>query len=777
MKNHVLASLLLSCAAGLSPSPASAEDVNGTPAQGAPSRPPAAETPGGPTAPAAAAASPELPPGKFGELSTVTATRDERRVADSPASLNVVTQEQIQQRISPTLDEALRRETGVYIMKFRGPVDNHTQSIMRGIRGQERTLFLVDDIPLNAVLGGGIPWNEISIDEVKQVEVARGPFSALYGGSAIAGVVNVQTATPESRSFKARAGYGTFGTSNAHLSYGDSVAGGRLKLLLGYDRWQTNGYVVQQVRRPAGTADAAEADTVVSGYTPSTDVTGNPTFIIGDLGPSPFTRDHLFAKLQAELSEGHTLTASAMAGRWDTDTPTFNTYLRDANGNPVVGGTLNIEGRQVSLTERNFFPITRNQYATLYTLGYRNRVSDTLSLKANLAYARQFNEEKEFRTFPTSIHPSGASWSLRTARSDGFYGDVVASIQAHERVDVTVGVSANGAEGTQRIPIILDRRAPEEIGVISEHGGRQLTTAAFAQAAWDVVAPLTLFLGARYDLWQNLNAYRELRPEPREAFARQTRGSFNPKLSAVYRPFASTIFKGSVGTAFRPPTLNELYSGSTHSGTHTFGNPDLVAERLFSYEAGVVQTLPGGTRVSATYFDNRISDLIFARTISEPGAALTVRQNENAAQAYSRGVELEASHRLTRWLDVFGNATLLRARIARMPNNPELEGKVIPLVPEVLYNAGLQARHGPLEALLTFERVGDAFARDDNSDVVNGVPSGQDPYHSVDAKVRYTFFERVTGSVAVRNLTGQRYWLGFGQNPGRTFYGELAFQY
>lgn len=65
---------------------------------------------------------------------TVTATRTKQDVDKAPASTTVVTQEEMQRKHSPTLDEALRNEVGLHVLKFRGPVDNHTTTIMRGFR-------------------------------------------------------------------------------------------------------------------------------------------------------------------------------------------------------------------------------------------------------------------------------------------------------------------------------------------------------------------------------------------------------------------------------------------------------------------------------------------------------------------------------------------------------------------------------------------------------------------------------------------------------------------
>src|SRR5690606_34822167 len=125
---------------------------------------------------------------------------------------------------------------------------------------------------------------------------------------------------------------------------------------------------------------------------------------------------------------------------------------------------------------------------------------------------------------------------------------------------LTVGASYQTAKGDQQIPVLRDRRVPHVIGIANQSGGEQVTQAVFLQDRLTVLDNLTVYLGARYDRWENKDGFQEAVDSTgftRTEFDDQSRNSFNPKVAVVYSPFDSTNVRASVGTAFRPPTLDD----------------------------------------------------------------------------------------------------------------------------------------------------------------------------------------------------------------------------
>ena len=125
---------------------------------------------------------------------TVTATRTETRVADTPASVVVLSQETLRTTAAPTLDDALRQVAGFTLFRRAGSrVANPTAQgvTLRGVgaSGASRALVLDDGVPLNDPFGGWVYWGRVPRVAVDRAEVLRGGASDLYGSSAMGGVI------------------------------------------------------------------------------------------------------------------------------------------------------------------------------------------------------------------------------------------------------------------------------------------------------------------------------------------------------------------------------------------------------------------------------------------------------------------------------------------------------------------------------------------------------------------------------------------------------------
>jgi outer membrane receptor protein involved in Fe transport len=128
------------------------------------------------------------------ETITVTATRTETRVADTPASVVVLSREALQASAAPTLDDALRQVAGFTLFRRTGSrVANPTAQgvTLRGVgaSGASRALVLDDGVPLNDPFGGWVYWGRVPRAALDRVEVLRGGASDLYGSSAMGGVI------------------------------------------------------------------------------------------------------------------------------------------------------------------------------------------------------------------------------------------------------------------------------------------------------------------------------------------------------------------------------------------------------------------------------------------------------------------------------------------------------------------------------------------------------------------------------------------------------------
>ncbi|ARK12889.1 TonB-dependent receptor [Fibrella sp. ES10-3-2-2] len=164
----------------------------------------------------------------------VTATRTERRVGSLPMPVTVIGQPQIRQSGSLRLNDILREQTGLAI------VNDHGQGLQVQGFGPDYTLILVDGEPLVGRTAGTLDLSRLTVRNIKQIEIVKGPSSSLYGSEALAGVVNIITENPGRTSGSLSARYGANRTSD--LTGDVSLRAGKTGLYLFGNRYQSGGY-------------------------------------------------------------------------------------------------------------------------------------------------------------------------------------------------------------------------------------------------------------------------------------------------------------------------------------------------------------------------------------------------------------------------------------------------------------------------------------------------------------------------------------------------------
>lgn len=122
----------------------------------------------------------------------VTASAKQQRLVDAPASISVITEEDLHVRPVRDLTDILDRVEGVTINRS----GNQRTIQLRGL-GSAYTLFLIDGKRVNSTSamfrGNDFDAGWVPVEAISRVEVVRGPMSSLYGSDAIGGVVNIIT--------------------------------------------------------------------------------------------------------------------------------------------------------------------------------------------------------------------------------------------------------------------------------------------------------------------------------------------------------------------------------------------------------------------------------------------------------------------------------------------------------------------------------------------------------------------------------------------------------
>jgi len=122
---------------------------------------------------------------------TVSATRVEIPLDQSPASVSVISSDDLEIKQIERVSDALREVPGLSVVQTGTP-GQLTSVFTRGLRS-EHTQVLLDGVPVNQGLQGAFNFADLTTDNIDRIEIARGPQSTIYGPRALAGVIQIFT--------------------------------------------------------------------------------------------------------------------------------------------------------------------------------------------------------------------------------------------------------------------------------------------------------------------------------------------------------------------------------------------------------------------------------------------------------------------------------------------------------------------------------------------------------------------------------------------------------
>jgi outer membrane receptor for ferrienterochelin and colicin len=145
----------------------------------------------------------------------VSASKIAVKSSDAPATIHLVTEEQIKTRGYSNLEEVLEDIPGIEIQR-KASVEYSNYFTFRGIDGSEKFIVMKDGMRINSPTGTplAIVYNYPVIN-AKQIEIILGPASALYGVDAFTGVINIITKNgKEAEGLMVSGSFGNFRTTN-----------------------------------------------------------------------------------------------------------------------------------------------------------------------------------------------------------------------------------------------------------------------------------------------------------------------------------------------------------------------------------------------------------------------------------------------------------------------------------------------------------------------------------------------------------------------------------
>ncbi len=487
-----------------------------------------------------------------------TATKRQISLREAPAIATVITADEIKNMGARNIMDVLKMVPGIGISR------NEQGFFMLDIRGtssvkSEKVLVMIDGHSQNRnVAGTGFTYlhDNMSVDSIRQIEVIRGPGSALYGANAFVGVINIITKQANDiEGIQMSITGGSFEARQLNILGGKTFDNG-LQLLASLDYQKTNGpnLNIQQDRVTA------------------MGISNTP----GDANTEYEALELLLKVSYMDFNyEGH-----------------FIDNSRDA-----------YIGFAYALTSSNII-----KYLNFWQeASYSHTFSDVFSSNIKF-YWDEFDQDASLELFPSGFAGSfpngfigGPLAKNRTLGSEvQFDYDITKDnhlllgfmYEKMKQFDVK-SISNYNPSNNAYLGSIQDISA---WGNWNKNVSREVY-AAYLQDEWKVLDNLNLTGGVRYDHYTEFG------------------GTINPRAGVVWSFLNNAEMKLLYGQAFRAPTFTELHNDNNPS---LMGSSDLQPEKIKSYEAAIGYRFQNSLRVDFNYFYNDIDDLITKDSSTSP---------------------------------------------------------------------------------------------------------------------------------------------------------------
>ena len=724
---------------------------------------------------------------------TIQGNRPTSLPSQIPTTIEGITREQIERAINATdAEDALKYLPSLLVRKRYNGDYNHAVLSTRasGTGNSARSAVYADGILLSNYLGNGAAfaprWGMVSPEEIERVDVLYGPFSAAYGGNSAGAVVDYITRMPTA--FEAHAklalSHQHFALYNTHDNYAGKQASfslgdraGRWSWFVDVSRNDSDGQPLTFATRAPGAGVAGSAGVPVTGAVAGLDRSGKPSLILGTGTQYDTIQDHLKAKLAFDITP--TLRASYTFGWWQNDAQGRPaSYLRNAAGQPVTSGAINVDGRSYTLAPADFSQSNETLEHAMHGLSVKSNTKGVFDWEIA---ASLYDYSRDQLRAPTVALPAaatggagrivnqgGTGWNTFAAkgvwRPDGLRGAHIAEF-GYQREAYTLASIENatadwiaGAAGARN----------------AAFRGKTAIDSLYAQDAWRFAPAWKAVLGARMEHW---GAHDGVTANAVTSVAQGSRSehAVSPKAALSFAASDAWTLKASLGRAVRMPTVSELYQGGINAqGQLTNNDPGLKPEKSWTTELTAERKLAQGL-LRLTAFGERTTDALYSQTNVLVTPNVTSIQNVDAIHTKGLEAAYDASDVLLRGLDLAASATWTDSRIARNDKFPASVGKWQPRIPAWRATGLATWRANDRLALTLAARYsGKQFSTLDNSDTNGFAYQGASKYFTVDTRLTYRIDKQWSAAIGIDNLNNYQYW-NFHPYPQRSVVAELKF--
>ncbi|HKD81431.1 MAG TPA: TonB-dependent receptor [Candidatus Angelobacter sp.] len=214
-------------------------------------------------------------------------------------------------------------------------------------------------------------------------------------------------------------------------------------------------------------------------------------------------------------------------------------------------------------------------------------------------------------------------------------------------------------------------------------GGRNNQLGGFAEVSAAITRRLRATAGLRADHWSNEDGFNRVTPFSTNVTTftpldSHTETSYTPRAGVVYGLTDQWQLTATAYTAFRAPTLNELYRGFRQGNVLTLANEALQAEHLQGGEAGV-RYLRRRLMVSGVFFRENVDDPVGNITLTTTPALIT-RERQNIGALRTLGADIDFLMNLP-GIQLRAGYEYVHSIVSSFSANPLLVGNFVPQVP------------------------------------------------------------------------------------------------
>ncbi len=491
-----------------------------------------------------------------------TAGKSPEKITDIPASVVLITREDIEIYGYRTLAEILQNIPGLY-----GIDDYSEDGINFGVRGfwsgvpNDNIVIMINGVPQGNDFQSNYPLNKVlvPVEAIDRIEVVRGPMSVIYGSGAFYGAINIITNTMSGNSHLNLATLSVGSDNTTKMFVRDGAISEDYYWAFNATLYNTNGLdkpLRDMVRDPFSLYNYG----IDPGKSTAKTLEENHKYFNFTGGYKGFYFNFNYAENKREIY-----------------------FLLPS----VSDGTL----ARITAADVNF--------------GYKKDISEKLSIDAKFTYSRNRVNTKYDFLFP-------GFYGVETVDSNAWEGEFILFYRPNPLLDITSGLyyrSVLGDSDTYDLPSFGDPSL-ENVTFKLADGQFIMTRALFSQLNFSPFEKLKLVAGVRFEQVPSYkiisqSVYQTDEPVTNEGVYDRERIETIPRLAIIYYLNKHNIFKFLYGAAINRPSFFQ----NTRNALDPVHN-NLKPERIHTLEINYITTLTKGVTLNLSLFRNTLDNLI-----------------------------------------------------------------------------------------------------------------------------------------------------------------------